>query len=141
MPPYHWLRHHRRAQKNHIYIYIYIALAKHWGTPWGWFLCEPKHIEVFIVTLILFRVGTTSNAHQLDFNKRILILKMHGTNIKKIIIINKKNKKIVLHKFCLKPLFLCYVLRDCASDVSQTVCRSSCTMFIFVVWFNQNWSV
>jgi hypothetical protein len=33
-PPYHWLRHHRRAQKKT----IYIALAKHWGTPWGWFL-------------------------------------------------------------------------------------------------------
>jgi hypothetical protein len=37
---------------------------------------------VFIVTLILFRVDATSNMHQLDFNKRILILKMHGTNIK-----------------------------------------------------------
>jgi hypothetical protein len=33
--------------------------------------------------LILFRVDATSNVHQLDFNKRILILKMHGTNIKK----------------------------------------------------------
>jgi hypothetical protein len=36
------------------------------------------------VTLILFRVDATSNVHQLDFNKGILILKMHGTNIKKI---------------------------------------------------------
>jgi hypothetical protein len=28
-------------------------------------------------------VDATSNVHQLDFNKRILILKMHGANIKK----------------------------------------------------------
>ena len=35
------------------------------------------------MTLILFRVDATSNVHQLDFNKRILILEMHGTNIKK----------------------------------------------------------
>jgi hypothetical protein len=34
------------------------------------------------VTLILSRVDATSNVHQLDFNKRILILKMHGTNMK-----------------------------------------------------------
>jgi hypothetical protein len=34
------------------------------------------------VTLILFRVDATSNVHQLDFNKRILILKMRGTKIK-----------------------------------------------------------
>jgi hypothetical protein len=62
---------------------IYIASAKHWGTPWWWFLREPKHVGVFIVTLILFRVDATSNVHQLDFYKRILILKMHGTNITK----------------------------------------------------------
>jgi hypothetical protein len=37
------------------------------------------------VTSILFRVDTTSNVHQLDINKRIVILKMHGTNIKKMI--------------------------------------------------------
>jgi hypothetical protein len=36
------------------------------------------------VTLILFRVDVTSNVHKLDFNKRISILKMHGTNIKKV---------------------------------------------------------
>ena len=35
---------------------IYIALAKHWETPWRWFLREPKHVGVFIVILILFRV-------------------------------------------------------------------------------------
>jgi hypothetical protein len=40
------------------------------------------------VTLILFRVDAASNVHQLDFNKRILILKMHGKNIK-----IKKSKK------------------------------------------------
>jgi hypothetical protein len=34
------------------------------------------------VTLILFRVDATSNVHQLDFNKRILTLEMHSTNIK-----------------------------------------------------------
>jgi hypothetical protein len=34
------------------------------------------------VTLILFRVDVTSDVHLLDFNKRILILKMHGANIK-----------------------------------------------------------
>jgi hypothetical protein len=34
------------------------------------------------LTLILFRVDTTSNVHYLDFNTRILILEMHGTNIK-----------------------------------------------------------
>jgi hypothetical protein len=67
---------------------IYIALAKHWGTPWWWFLRELKHVAVFIVTLILFRVDVTSNVHQLDFNKRILILKMHGRIIKKIFIYN-----------------------------------------------------
>jgi hypothetical protein len=44
---------------------------------------ELKRIGVFIVTLILFRVDATNNVHQLDFNKRILILEMHGTNIKK----------------------------------------------------------
>jgi hypothetical protein len=39
---------------------------------------------VFIVTLILilFRVDATSHVHWLDFNKGILILEMHGTNIK-----------------------------------------------------------
>ena len=58
MPPYHWLRHQWRAQKT-----IYIALAKHWETPWRWFLREPKHVGVFIVTLILFRVDATSNVH------------------------------------------------------------------------------
>jgi hypothetical protein len=62
---------------------IYIVLTKHWGTPWWWFLREPKHVGIFIVTLILFRVDITSNVHLLDFNKRILILKMHGANIKK----------------------------------------------------------
>jgi c-di-GMP-binding flagellar brake protein YcgR len=31
------------------------------------------------VTLILFRVDATSNVHHLDFNKIILILKMHST--------------------------------------------------------------
>jgi len=41
------------------------------------------------VTLILFRVDATSNVHQLDFNKRVLILEMHSTNIKK----NNKIKK------------------------------------------------
>jgi hypothetical protein len=30
----------------------------------------------------LFRVDVTSDVHLLDFNKRILILKMHGANIK-----------------------------------------------------------
>jgi hypothetical protein len=35
------------------------------------------------VTLIFFRVDTTSNVHQLDFNTGVLILKMRGTNIKK----------------------------------------------------------
>ena len=60
MPPYHWLRHHRRAHKKKT---IYIALAKHWETPWRWFLREPKHVGVFIVTLILFRVDATSNVH------------------------------------------------------------------------------
>ena len=35
------------------------------------------------MTLILFRVDATSNVHWLDFNKRILILEMHGTNTKK----------------------------------------------------------
>jgi hypothetical protein len=40
---------------------------------------------VFIVTLILFRVDGTSDVHLLDFNKGILILEMHGTNIKKVI--------------------------------------------------------
>jgi hypothetical protein len=54
---------------------IYIALAKQWGTPWWWFLREPKHVAVFIVTTILFRVHVTSNVHQLDFNKRILKLR------------------------------------------------------------------
>jgi hypothetical protein len=34
---------------------------------------EPKHVAVLIVTLILFRVDATSNVHQLDFNKRILL--------------------------------------------------------------------
>jgi len=29
MPPYHLLRHHRRAHKKT----IYIALAKYWETP------------------------------------------------------------------------------------------------------------
>ena len=38
---------------------------------------------MFIVTLILFRVDATSDVHSLDFNKGILILEMHGTNIKK----------------------------------------------------------
>ena len=57
MPPYHWLRHHRRAHKKT----IYIALAKHWEIPWRWFLREPKHVGVFIVTLILFRVDITSD--------------------------------------------------------------------------------
>jgi hypothetical protein len=33
-------------------------------------------------TLIIFRLDVTSNVHLLDFNKRILILKMHGANIK-----------------------------------------------------------
>jgi hypothetical protein len=36
----------------------------------------------YIVTLILFRVDVTSNVNLLDFNQRILILKMHGANIK-----------------------------------------------------------
>ena len=39
------------------------------------------------MTLILFRVDATSNVHQLDFNKRILILEMHGTNIKTLILL------------------------------------------------------
>jgi len=42
---------------------IYIVLAKHWETPWRWFLREPKYVGVFIVTLILFRVEATSNVH------------------------------------------------------------------------------
>jgi hypothetical protein len=56
---------------------VYIALAKHWETPWRWFLREPKHVGVFIVTLILilFRVDARSNVHWLDFNKGILIIK------------------------------------------------------------------
>jgi hypothetical protein len=33
--------------------------------------------------LILIRVDATSNVHWLDFNKRVLMLEMHGTNIKK----------------------------------------------------------
>jgi hypothetical protein len=37
------------------------------------------------VTLILFRDDVTSDVHLLDFNKRILILKMHGANIKIIL--------------------------------------------------------
>jgi hypothetical protein len=77
MPPYHWLRHHRRAQ-NHIYSFNQalgdsLMMVPAWTeTCWS-----------FIVTLTLFRVDATSNVHQVDFNKRILILKMHGTNIKK----------------------------------------------------------
>jgi hypothetical protein len=55
--------------KNH----IYTALAKHWEIPWRWFLREPKHVGVFIVTLILIliKVDATSNVRQLDFNKRV----------------------------------------------------------------------
>jgi len=53
------------------------------GLPEDGSLREPKHVGVFIVTLILFRVDATSDVHQSDFNKRILILEMHGTNIKK----------------------------------------------------------
>jgi hypothetical protein len=61
------------------------------------------------VTLILFRVDATSYVHQLDFNKRILILKMQGTNIKKKsqhifkTLIGRKVTWIghVLHRHCL----------------------------------------
>jgi hypothetical protein len=59
MPPYHWLRHHRRAPKT-----IRIALVKNWETPWIWFLREPKHVgSVYcdlILILILIRVDATS---------------------------------------------------------------------------------
>jgi hypothetical protein len=56
---------------------IYVVLTKHWGTPWWWFLREPKYVGVFIVTLIvtliLFRVHVRSDVHLLDFNKRTLL--------------------------------------------------------------------
>jgi len=42
---------------------IYIALTKHWETPWRWFLREPKHVGVLIVTLILFRVDATNDVN------------------------------------------------------------------------------
>jgi hypothetical protein len=75
MPPYHWLRHDRRAQKT-----IDIALAKNWETPWRWFLREPKHVGVFTVTiLILFRVDAASDVHWLDFNKGILLFELIST--------------------------------------------------------------
>jgi len=38
-------------------------LAKHWETPRRWFLREPKHVGVFIVTLILFGVDATGDVH------------------------------------------------------------------------------
>jgi hypothetical protein len=52
----------------------------------------------------------TSNVHLLDFNNGILILKMHGANVKTIIkevyeqqierIKNKKNTPTCFHCFC-----------------------------------------
>jgi hypothetical protein len=51
------------------------------------------------VTLILFRVDATSNVHQLDFNKRILILKMHGPNIKKSL---GFASTVILRIFCVR---------------------------------------
>ena len=50
MPPWHWLRLHRRAQKKT----IFLILAKHRTAPWWWFLREPKHVWASIIILKLF---------------------------------------------------------------------------------------
>jgi hypothetical protein len=50
------------------------------------------------VTLILFRVDVTSDVHLLDFNKRILILKMHGANIENKYVYSSSDMKLGLGK-------------------------------------------
>jgi hypothetical protein len=84
MPPYHWLRHHRRAQKNHIYS-LSQALGDSLKMVTAWTeTCWSVYCDF---NFNFIKVDATSNVRQLDFNKRVLILEMHGTNIKKKIIL------------------------------------------------------
>ena len=72
--------------------------------------------NMFIVTLILFRVDATSDVHKLGFNKGILILEMHGTNKKyTCVYINDKYERACWETHGLRKrhyciLFMCLLM-------------------------------
>jgi hypothetical protein len=44
---------HGAGCHNIDYVHADEFLAKYWTAPWGWFLCEPKHVGANVITVIL----------------------------------------------------------------------------------------